>query len=863
MDLPPTRRPRSASNSNHRFRAVDRDRVDLGGVVRRPHVTARRCRHVRVGTMITSSRELPTCTARARIAVDLEQQVVAPALGERSQHVRRLAFTASAAITASAIDPFCVVLNMIRTLVRVPDGMPRSRRESRGRALTSAPNGRASLRAARDRTQVAGDLGERAHLGGPERRRRGARARYVLEMLPYPSGEPHMGHLKNYSVGDAVAHFRRRNGMRVLHPMGYDAFGLPAENNAIKTGEHPREATEESIAVLPAPVPLLGHLDRLVARVRHPRAALLPLDAVDLPEAVRARAGLPQGGRGQLVSQGRRPCWPTSRSSTATASAAAPRSSCASSSSGSSASPTTPTACSTTWTTIDWPQHVDDDAAQLDRPLRGRRGHVHRARSRASTTPVFTTRPDTLFGATFFVMAPEHPDVLRLAAGTEHEAGGARLRQRRADGEHARSAPTPSARRPACRWAAPSSTRSTASAIPMYVADYVLMEYGTGAIMAVPGPRRARLRLRDRVRPADPPRRRRRRGAALHRRRPAGATPRPSSTACTTATRWRRSSTGSTARARATARSTTACATGCSRASATGAARSRSSTATTHGIVPVPEERAAGDAARRRGLRAAGQVAAGRRRGLGQHDLPDLRRPGAPRDRHDGHVRRLVLVLPALHRRQQRRRGRGTTKVLDSWMPVDQYIGGVEHAILHLMYARFFVKALADLGLLDAQEPFKALFTQGMITRDGAKMSKSKGNMISPVAVRRALRRRHRARLHPVHRRRPTRTPTGPTRASRACTASWPACGAWARTSPSRPAPQPLLGPLEAPEGDDLELMRKAHWAIDKVTDDMAGPLRVQHRDRRRDGAGQRGLPPARRRCSPRRCTSPPRPPRR
>src|SRR5258707_11705931 len=75
-----------------------------------------------------------------------------------------------------------------------------------------------------------------------------ARKSYVLEMLPYPSGEPHMGHLKNYSVGDAVAHFRRRNGMRVLHPMGYDAFGLPAENNAIKTGVPPRQATEESIA---------------------------------------------------------------------------------------------------------------------------------------------------------------------------------------------------------------------------------------------------------------------------------------------------------------------------------------------------------------------------------------------------------------------------------------------------------------------------------------------------------------------------------------------------------------------------------------------------------------------------------------
>src|SRR3712207_4891695 len=76
----------------------------------------------------------------------------------------------------------------------------------------------------------------------------GEETSYVLEMLPYTSGEPHIGHLKNYSVGDAVAHFRRRHGMRVLHPMGYDAFGLPTENHAIKTGQHPRESADASIA---------------------------------------------------------------------------------------------------------------------------------------------------------------------------------------------------------------------------------------------------------------------------------------------------------------------------------------------------------------------------------------------------------------------------------------------------------------------------------------------------------------------------------------------------------------------------------------------------------------------------------------
>ena len=131
----------------------------------------------------------------------------------------------------------------------------------------------------------------------------GARSSYVLEMLPYPSGEPHIGHLKIYSVGDAVAHFHRRTGRRVLHPMGYDAFGLPAENHAIKTGQHPRESTRAVDRGVPAAVPPLGHLDRLVARVRHPRAALLPLDAVDLPAALRARPGLPQGGGGQLVPE--------------------------------------------------------------------------------------------------------------------------------------------------------------------------------------------------------------------------------------------------------------------------------------------------------------------------------------------------------------------------------------------------------------------------------------------------------------------------------------------------------------------------------------------------------------------------------
>ena len=111
--------------------------------------------------------------------------------------------------------------------------------------------------------------------------------------------------------------------------------------------------------------------------------------------------------------------------------------------------------------------------------------------------------------------------------------------------------------------------------------------------------------------------------------------------------------------------------------------------------------------------------------------MPELR-AGARRDGHDGHVRRLVLVLHLRYATRRTTASRSPRELADYWLPVNQYIGGVEHAILHLLYARFFVKVLNDLGLVGFREPFARLFTQGMLYRDGAKMSKSKGNVISP-----------------------------------------------------------------------------------------------------------------------------------
>ncbi len=306
---------------------------------------------------------------------------------------------------------------------------------------------------------------------------------YVLEMLPYPSGEPHIGHLKVYSVGDAVAHFHRRTGRRVLHPMGYDAFGLPAENHAIKTGQHPRASTDAAIAEFQRQFRnwgisidwsrefatcdpsyyrwtqwIFNELFRNGLAYRKEAAVKwCPNDQTVLAneqviDGHCERCGFEVEAR-QLEQ------WMFRITDYADR-------------------------LLDDLDTIEWPEHVKT----MQRNWIGRSEGaevVFRCEELGIDYPVFTTRPDTLFGATFFVMAPEHPDVERLAAGTGNED---------AVREYVNHALNESAE---VRGAADKTKTGVflgrhvvnpvnGESIPMYVADYVLMEYGTGAIMAVP-----------------------------------------------------------------------------------------------------------------------------------------------------------------------------------------------------------------------------------------------------------------------------------------------------------------------------------------------------------------------------------------
>ena len=624
---------------------------------------------------------------------------------------------------------------------------------------------------------------------------------YVLEMLPYPSGEPHIGHLKNYALGDAVAHFRRRNGYRVLHPIGYDAFGLPAENHAINTGQHPRESTEASIRAFQSEFREWGvsfdwsreiatnepHVYRwtqwIFLRLFEKGLAYRKEAAVQWcphDETVLANEQVINGRCercNNLVEVRQLEQWFFRITEYADR-------------------------LLDDMATIEWPENVVKQ--QRDWIGRSEGAEVtFRCEELGIDYPVFTTRPDTLFGATFFVMAPEHPDVLRLNDSQEVRdyVNHAITEQAEERGDEARE-------KTGVALGHTVTNPVTGEQIPMFVADYVLMEYGTGAIMAVPAHDTRDFEFAEKY------------GLEIRRVIEGEELPHPGHGPMVNSGRFdgldNREAYGQIVQWLASE--------GKGEAAVNYRLRDWLLSRQRYwgcpipilhcescGLVPVPDDQLPVELPDVADYRPKGKSPLAAAEDWVNTSCPvcggEARRET---DTMDTFVDSSWYFLRYCDPRNDA--APFDRQITAAWMPVDQYIGGIEHAILHLLYARFFVKALADMGHLDIQEPFARLFTQGMITRDGAKMSKSKGNTVSPRDIIGRL-GADTARCYVLF--------LGPASHD----ADWQDEGAggvhrflsrlW---TAARDAP--AAGGREA-DGAPSPLLRKAHWAIDKVTRDM------------------------------------------
>jgi leucyl-tRNA synthetase len=560
-----------------------------------------------------------------------------------------------------------------------------------------------------------------------------ARKAYVLEMLPYPSGELHMGHVLNYTLGDVVSHFRRRGGYAVLRPMGYDAFGLPAENAAIREGGHPREVTERNIAAIREQIRRMGwsidwtrevsthepeyyrwtqwlFLKLFEQGLAYRKAA--PVKWCPFDQTVLANEQVIDGRCercGNEVESRNLEQW--------------------------------------MFKITDYSDRLLEDMAKLDWPdrvLTMQRNWIGRSEGAEVTfrveeldedVPVFTTRPDTLFGATFFVLAPEHPLVERFAElSPEGEAlrtyarhAAAKKSEERAAGEAKTGVFT--------GFYAVNPVND--ARIPIWVADYVLMDYGTGAIMAVPAHDERDFAF------------------ATNFDLPIVQVVAPADGEVEEGTAYVAHSEDETL-------------------VNSGPYTGLSSPEGKKAIVAALRERGLGHPAVNYRLR---DWLLSRQRYWGcpipmihcgvcgivpvpETELPVLlpeiddylpkgRSPLAAAEEWvnvtcpscGGAATRETDTMDTFvdsswyflrYTTPQDDSGPFERDVVDYWLPVNQYIGGIEHAILHLMYARFFTKALYDMELVGFEEPFARLFNQGMIYRFGAKMSKSKGNVVSP-----------------------------------------------------------------------------------------------------------------------------------
>jgi leucyl-tRNA synthetase len=559
---------------------------------------------------------------------------------------------------------------------------------------------------------------------------------YLLEMYPYPSGRIHMGHVRNYSIGDVIARQKIMAGFSVLHPIGWDALGMPAENAAIKHGTHPRTWTLDNVAHMRAQLKRMGisyDWDREVNTCLpdyYKWNQWIFLRMLEKGLAFRKESWVnwcPQCrtvlANEQVVGGG---CWrcdtPVAQKKMEqwflkiTAYADELLSGHAQLSK--------------------WPEHV----LQMQKNWIGRSAGAH-VRFRLDGTDrsieVFTTRLDTIYGATFLVVSAEHPVVPDLIAGARGKKLGAwvdrtvaEMRKRRDIGETEKDGVDTGRK---------AVNPFTGERVPVWIANYVLMDYGTGAIMGVPAhdtrdfafARTYGIPIRTVIAPAD-------KADERFDAEPAEAFEDlgvlvNSGPFSGLAAEKAMEEMGQYAEDKGIGRRSTIY-----RLRDWGISRQR------YWGTPIPViycDRC-------------GIV------GVPDADLPvelplDVKltgEEGSPLERHERFVH---ATCPKCHGPARRETDTMDTFVDSSWyffrycspregslpfrpeaaaawLPVDLYIGGVEHAILHLIYSRFFTKVLRDFGLTSVSEPFPHYLAQGMVTKDGSAMSKSKGNIVDP-----------------------------------------------------------------------------------------------------------------------------------
>jgi leucyl-tRNA synthetase len=564
---------------------------------------------------------------------------------------------------------------------------------------------------------------------------------YVLCMYPYPSGPAHQGHVRNYTFGDLIVRYRTMNGYGVLSPIGFDSFGLPAENAAIKGGAHPRQFTDERIAELTSSLQRIGAVydwRRMVmshdpSYIRWTQWIFLRLHEAGLAYRKEAPVNWCPGCQTVLANEQVLADGTCERSGDVVQRRDLEQ-----------------------WffKITEYAQELLDDLDHLDWPervLTMQRNWIGRSegaefdmavvdagnQATGVELTVFTTRPDTSFGMTFCVLAPEHPLVGEITTPDRRAEVEAFVEKARNTAEVDRLSSEGPIDKRGCATGAYARNPFTGEPVPIFLADYVLSTYGTGAIMAVPGQDQRDWDFATAyglpiIRTVQPP-------ADFDGEAYTGDGPAINS-------RWLDGLGVAEAKAKAI-----------DWLEAEGIGRRKVNYrlrdwllsrqrfwgcpipivyCPTHGAVPVPDDQLPIVAPDDVEFLPTGESPLRLHEGFLNTTCPKCDGPAVREtDTMDTFVDSSWYFLRFCDPWNEH--APFDRAAIERWMPVGQYIGGVEHAILHLMYARFFTMALADLGLAPEglREPFARLFTQGMVRLGGAKMSKSKGNLVAPEAI--------------------------------------------------------------------------------------------------------------------------------